>query len=253
MSPDKLHQLLQILEKDGGLGFELEIMNWFQASFSKKHLLIWDSSFNNAKKFNRREELWAALLEEYKDSPISVLEFGVFKGNSIEDLSKLNSHKESKFFGFDSFIGLPEDGPLLGFFDGNSCGPMTKGVFNLDGIEPILGDERISLVKGWFQNTLPKFLSENKFTGKNLVVHYDADIYTSTLFVMIELDKLKQPYLAIFDEFTGYEARALYDYCKMMSASVEFFGLTDNKKYPTQVSCKIMPSHEYLPYEVKNI
>ena len=211
------------------------------------------NTLRSVRNFSKKEELRTALLERHKDSPISVLEFGVFEGDSIENFAKLNSHKESEFFGFDSFRGMPEDGPVLGFSDGNSTWPLTKGIFNLDGIEPILDDERISLVKGWFQNTLPKFLSENKFTGKNLVVHYDADIYTSTLFVMIELDKLKQPYLAIFDEFTGYEARALYDYCKMMSASVEFFGLTDNKKYPTQVSCKIMPSHEYLPYEVKNI
>ena len=207
------------------------------------------NTLNNAREFNRRRELWTALLEEYKDSPISVLEFGVFKGGSIKYLAKLNSHKESEFFGFDSFRGMPEDGTLLGFFDGNSSGPLIKNTFNLDGIEPILDDERISLVKGWFQNTLPKFLSENKFTEKNLVVHYDADIYTSTLFVMIELDRLKQPYLAIFDEFTGYEARALYDYCKMMSASVEFFGRTGKAENPIQVSCKIIPSYKYLPNE----
>lgn len=212
------------------------------------------NTLRSVRNFSKKEELWTAEFERHKDSPISVLEFGVFEGDSIENFAKLNSHKESEFFGFDSFRGIPEDGPVLQYsysLFGPSF-PLTKGIFNLDGIEPILDDERISLVKGWFQNTLPKFLSENKFTEKNLVVHFDADIYTATLFVMIELDKLKQPYLAIFDEFAGYEARALYDYCKMMGASVEFFGATWNSEnQPDQISCKIIPKYEYFPSDEK--
>ena len=197
------------------------------------------NTLRSVKNFNNGEELWIALLEEYKDSPISVLEFGVFEGDSIKYLAKLNSHKESKFFGFDSFKGLPEDFYL---------NTHPKGTFDLKGVEPKLDDERISFVKGWFQNTLPMFLSENKFT-ENLIVHYDADIYSATLFVMMELDRLKQPYLAIFDEFIDYESKALYSYCQMMSASVEFFGTTVDKDYPTQVSCKISPQYEYFPYD----
>ena len=169
-----------------------------------------------------------------EDTSITLLEFGVYKGYSIKFFSNLNSHKASTFYGFDSFIGLPED------WSKNE----PKGAFDTMGKLPETNDERVNFVKGWFQNTLPLFLSNNQIS-ENVVVHFDADIYSATLFLMLELDKLKQPYVAIFDEFYGPENRALYNYCQMTSANVEFFGKVENGPYPAQVSCKISPSKNY--------
>ena len=188
------------------------------------------------KKYDNREDLWRNSVDIYGGRSITFLEFGVFEGYSINFFSKLNVHSDSCFYGFDSFEGLPEDWNRR----------QRKGCFDVSGKLPPTNDVRIKFVKGWFQNTLPSFLSKNEISD-NLVVHYDADIYSATLFVMMELDKLKKPYIAIFDEFTGHETRALYNYCQTTGAVVDFYGSVGDSVYPTQVSCKITPTRQYAP------
>jgi O-methyltransferase len=72
----------------------------------------------------------------------------------------------------------------------------------------------VSSHKGWFQNSLPPFLQA--FRPRNrLLIHCDADLYTSTLFVLCTLHSyLKPGSLIVFDEFSGAtdEFRAFTDY-----------------------------------------
>jgi hypothetical protein len=116
------------------------------------------------------------------------LEFGVWVGTSINFFSKIL--KDKKIYGFDSFEGLNED--WLGTDD-------PKGTFNLNKKVPKLNKNCIPVV-GLIQETLPKFISENKNLQINFV-HLDLDTYPSTKFV---LNKIK-PYLVdgaiiLFDE-----------------------------------------------------
>lgn len=189
---------------------------------------------DSSTRFDRREDLWKHIMIDYADRSIFLLEFGVFEGYSMEKLSSLNGSKESKFIGFDSFEGLPE----------NWSKKHQKGAFDVGKVIPKVNDSRVSFVVGWFQNTLRSFLEENEILDP-LIVHYDADIYSATLFVMMELDRLKKPYIAIFDEFYGHETRALYNYCQMTGAEVDFIVASGDKKYPVQVGCKIIPKKIY--------
>ncbi len=150
--------------------------------------------------------------------------------------TELNSHTSSQFIGFDSFEGLPEDWTK----------DLGKGAFSTGGAEPETRDQRVSFVKGWFDATLPRFIESNKerLSEDVLVVHFDADLYSSTMFCLSQLQTLGRSYIAIFDEFfSGHETRALYDYLKVFGAKVEFLGRSgaDNTKFPAQVACRISP------------
>ncbi|MBE1237565.1 hypothetical protein IHV25_07880 [Phaeovibrio sulfidiphilus] len=186
--------------------------------------------------FPRREDLWRSVFAPLENREITVLEFGVFRGESIRTFSELNTHPQSRFYGFDSFEGLPEDWTRT----------LPRSSFDVEGQIPQIADPRVQFIKGWFQNTLPDFLS-GRSELKNLVVHYDADIYSATVFAMTMIDRFKEPYLAIFDEFTGHETRALWNYCQMTGATVEFSGFAGDARFPMQVACTITPARTYEP------
>jgi O-methyltransferase len=142
--------------------------------------------------------------------PIDYLEFGVYQGESIRYWSELNHCATSRFFGFDCFEGLPEHwgGSVLGYNN------MEKNSFDVQGMIPVIDDRRVEFVKGYFQDTVPSFLDRFRVANR-LVIHMDADLYTSTLYVLCSLDRLiKKDSLIIFDEFASinHEFRALADY-----------------------------------------
>ena len=194
------------------------------------------SEIRNLPKFDNREKLWKDVFNKFHNKPVTVLEFGVYQGCSIQKFAKLNLDPRSKFYGFDSFEGLPEDW----------TDSRKKGAFNIEGNLPKIDDKRISFVKGWFQNTLSNFLQNTNFSGE-IFVHYDADIFSATLYAMLKLDKFKLPYYAVFDEFSGHETHALYRYMQISGAKVELIASTGNKMYPVQVSCRITPAKKFTP------
>ena len=114
---------------------------------------------------------------------------------------------------------------------------------------PKITDKRISFVKGWFQNTFSDFLKNTKLDNE-ILVHYDADIFSATLYIMLELDRLKVPYYAILDEFTGHETRALYHYLQISGANVELIASAGDKMYPSQVACHIVPVKKFTPQHI---
>jgi hypothetical protein len=133
---------------------------------------------------------------------------------------------DSRFVGFDSFEGLPEDWQQVG-------GRVDADVFDVGGELPEIDDPRVSFEAGWFQDTLPPFL-ERFETERQLVVHCDADIYSSTLFVLTQCDQILVPgTIVVFDEFASVlnEFRALGDYCAayrrdydVLASASYFFG-----------------------------
>jgi len=139
--------------------------------------------------------------------PVDYLEFGVFQGDSMRQWLSLNTHKDSRFFGFDSFEGLPEN-----WRDGQS-----KGHFDVGGDVPCMDDPRVSFIKGWFEHTIPVFLRD--FSPKNrLLLHVDADLYGSAMLALVHFGPfLSERSLLLFDEFYDreHEFKALMDWQKM--------------------------------------
>jgi len=134
------------------------------------------------------------------------LEFGVAAGESIRAWSELNTDPGSRFIGFDCFQGLPEDW---------KAGNKPKGEFSTGGQPPAIGDSRVTFVTGLFQKSLRPFLGG--FVAKNrLVVHIDVDLYSSTLYVLTQLDAfMPKGTIILFDEFIGVdEFLAFHHYTK---------------------------------------
>lgn len=159
------------------------------------------------------------------DLPITYLEFGVHKGWSFTRMAHRFQHPRTKLFGFDSFVGLPEAW-------GNTMG---QGHFSTGGEVPQTPDARARFIKGWFQNTVPGFLSSNHIAGPTLV-HFDADLYSSTLFLLTTLWHHVPEYHFIFDEFQPDEIVAMYDFTRAYPVEFEFIACTqDEHERPQQV------------------
>jgi Macrocin-O-methyltransferase (TylF) len=187
----------------------------------------------SATNFETRELLWDHVIQQKvgSDEKIVYIEFGVHQGYSIRHFLKSNANPKSIFIGLDSFEGLPED-----------WGTMPKGTFDTQGNMPKIDDPRVTFFKGWFQDTAPDLLELLAKTDGKLIVNFDADLYSSTLFALTQIDTLKKKYVAIFDEFTGHETRALYNYTQAFSAEVTFEGKTEFPDgYPFQVAAVIEP------------
>jgi O-methyltransferase len=170
-------------------------------------------------KFHSREELYTYLNLNFLRDPIDFFEFGVYKGDSLREWCGLNTHPQTRFFGFDSFEGLPEDW----------ASEHPKGTFSTSKQLPDIADTRIRFVPGWFQHTLPGFL--RSYEPKNpLVIHNDSDLYSSTLFCLTAMDRLIVPgTIVIFDEFEDamHEYRALTDYASAYMPKFRIIAATD--------------------------
>ncbi len=153
--------------------------------------VAYNDFYNATFNANNRFKLYASILESEKlNAPINYLEFGVREGSTFKWWVENNQSAESKFDGFDTFEGLPED------WNNYKAGEMSVG-----GKFPAINDNRISFHKGLFQDTLWNFLK--KFNDdKRKVIHIDSDLYTSALFVLTSLAPLlKKNDVIIFDEF----------------------------------------------------
>ncbi len=111
-----------------------------------------------------------------------LLEFGVYRGTSMKWWLARIPNKESRFVGFDTFTGLPEHW--------RATEPL--GAFNANGKIPDITDPRCSFEIGLFQETLGNFVKRNDLSGR-LVINLDADLYSSTLFVLTTLAPYLKP------------------------------------------------------------
>jgi len=127
------------------------------------------------------------------------LEFGVAEGKSIREMG--TSAPDQKIYGFDSFEGLPEDW--------KEDGDMKKGAFACD--VPTDLPLNVELVVGLFQDTLEDWAKEHP--GYLSVIHLDADLYSSTDYVMRTLeDRFVDGTIIVFDEIHGHPDHKDHEY-----------------------------------------
>jgi Macrocin-O-methyltransferase (TylF) len=118
------------------------------------------------------------------------LEFGVASGRTINHMA-LNT-PQTQFYGFDSFEGLPE--AWRSGFD--------KGEFAQESLPAV--PPNVTLIKGWFDDTLPTFLHDRPQTPLSLL-HIDCDLYSSTKTIFANLqDRMVTGTIIVFDEYWNY-------------------------------------------------
>ena len=114
-------------------------------------MVEWSRSHRTDVVFENRSQLYEYLNSIVLNAgPVDYLEFGVYKGNSILEWVATNKHEQSRFFGFDTFDGLPEQWHDVRRF-------LEKSCFSTDGKPPDTSDCRMQFVQGLFQDTLPVF------------------------------------------------------------------------------------------------
>jgi hypothetical protein len=152
--------------------------------------------------------------------PLLYLEFGVAQGHSFKWWLAHDTHAASRFHGFDTFEGLPED-----------WGDLKKGAMTTGSKLPDVSDPRATFHKGMFQDTLPSVLSTLRRDDMRMVAHMDADLYSSTLYALTALaPHLRSGDLVLFDEFfvPTHEYRAYEEFLQAYRITLEPIAAANN-------------------------
>ncbi|HMG66128.1 MAG TPA: class I SAM-dependent methyltransferase [Chitinophagaceae bacterium] len=162
-------------------------------SQANRNKLLINDFYSWKRDYPKRYQLYEVVADHYKldQKELLYLEFGVASGSSFFWWMKKNSHPGSIFRGFDTFEGLPED-----------WGGFKKGAMAFDAAQ--VNDGRAEFIKGIFQNSLHPFIESNKDLLQNRpkLIHMDADLFSSTIFVLSQLyPYLKKGDIIFFDEF----------------------------------------------------
>lgn len=122
------------------------------------------------------------------------LEFGVAGGLTMRILS--NHFKGRPIHGFDTFEGLPKTWDI-------APDMYPKGKYSRNGVPPKVA-ENVTLVKGFFEDTLPKW-KQGKLKPVRFM-HIDCDLYEGAKTVLYALNHLIVPGTVIaFDELANFE------------------------------------------------
>lgn len=163
----------------------------------KNDKLLLNDFYRSKRNYDDRLKSFKTISDHYQlgNAPVCYLEFGVASGHSFKWWMANCQHQSSRFYGFDTFEGLPE---AWGLFP---KGDMNYGV-------PDVKDTRGLFVKGIFQDTLNNFLATRgqELRDSRCIFHMDADLFSATLFALSQLYPfLKKGDIIMFDEFNVYD------------------------------------------------
>jgi predicted O-methyltransferase YrrM len=131
-------------------------------------------------------EHYALLRHVVSQSSGTAIEFGIGRGESTRIIAD-----HMPVIGFGSTRGLPE------FWRDDPDGRFDAGEFAF----PLPNIPNATLVEGMFEDTLPGI----DFPDDVALIHFDADLYSSTLTALTHVGPYIQPgTILIWDEWHGY-------------------------------------------------
>jgi len=214
----------RVRARNGYLGYKLNL-----------HSYLWEEALVESANFVRpyldktmvcrnKREVWDMAIREMSDIGIlNSLEFGVYGGGSLNYMAK--KMPKVNFFGFDSFEGLKVD------WVGHHA---RKGAFNRNGEMPKV-EQNVTLVKGWFNETVPTFFEEHDFSSP-IFVHIDGDTYEAANAVFESPEfRLPTGSIILFDEYIGYpnwkngEYKAWQEYADKNKITYEYLAFSTDQ------------------------
>jgi O-methyltransferase len=213
----RLHKIFNLFS-----GFLLKLFYLAKfSSWANKNRKIAYNDFPSKWNYEKRYLLykWVLETENLLDASINYIEFGVAQGQSFIWFLQQNLNLESRFYGFDTFTGLPED-----------FGSYKKGSFDTQNKPPEIRDSRIKFYQGLFQQTVPGFLLELNNSRRNVIM-IDADLYSATLYVLTSIAPfLKKDDIIFFDEFAvpTHEFKAFNDFVQSYYINLELIAAANN-------------------------
>lgn len=215
----KPHILFGFLRKAMLLSHNILSLSRWIARQDKKG--TYNDFYTPKRDYSRRYKLYQYVLGSrgLTNSPIEYFEFGVAQGHSFRWWVKANTNKDSRFYGFDTFEGLPE-----------SWGLFKKG--DMDAIIPDIDDNRVAFYKGLFQQTFYPFTKSHDLKNDRIkVIHLDADLFSSTLFILTSIAPyLKKGDILLFDEFNvpNHEFFAFQCFTQSFYVKTKLLGAVNN-------------------------
>jgi len=213
------HLLFGWLSKPYLLAYNtLQLSKWASKQDEKSIL----NDFYTAKRdYSKRYDLYQHVIDsqDLKEQSFDYFEFGVFGGSSFQWWLDNTTNKDSRYFGFDTFEGLPE-----------AWGTFRKGEMTAE--VPEVGDSRGEFIKGLFQDSVPVFLRNTEIDrNKRIILHLDADLFSSTLFALTTMAPyLKKGDILMFDEFNvpNHEFYAFKLFCDTYYIKTKLIGAVNN-------------------------
>lgn len=167
------------------------------------------------------------IMQSLAAAPLDYFEFGVMDCKTFNRVLTFVPHPGARFYGFDTFGGLPE--PWVCETEDDSVG-LRRDAGELAPVNPpAVYDARAVLYKGLFQDTLPEALERAFPAGRDperrLFLNIDSDLYTSALYALTSMHLLlRDGDLVYFDEFFDAmnEFAAFNDYIRAYNSKAWF-------------------------------
>jgi O-methyltransferase len=171
------------------------------------------------------------MAKKFSHIPGIVVECGVWRGGMIAGIADVLNDNNREYFLFDSYEGLPEAKAIDGesaiawqqnthderYFD--NCKAEMKYA---EAAMRKAGSTNFTLVKGWFNETLPSFKPEKPIA----ILRLDGDWYDSTMECLVHLyPKVHQGGLILIDDYYTWDgcARAVHDYLSRNSLPARIY------------------------------
>jgi len=152
--------------------------------------------YKDVQAYTRGDNITIAL--EYANDNGYYMEFGVYRGASINSIAE--SEKYKVIYGFDSFKGLPEPW-ILSESNTYKVGHFTTGIPKVR--------SNVMLYSGFFNETLPSWINDHD--GEVAFLHIDSDLYSSCKEILTYLnDKIINGTVIVFDELCDWNGSGKY-------------------------------------------